>query len=144
MDADGIKGVICTPYIETRSWWDDGRKCNATQKWHVYTSFYMAWSGVYLQICIVVINVKWSGNALDPIVSFTLSVSLNSGSINSEVAEDLPFKLMHPDPAAQQLSCWGMETRLRDCFGQLRIYPYLTGGLYFICSIILLAAITVI
>ncbi|XP_064108393.1 arrestin homolog [Macrobrachium nipponense] len=45
---------------------------------------------------------KSSNDALGIIVSYSVKVKLSCGAIGGELCADLPFKLMHPNPAAQK------------------------------------------
>ncbi|XP_042221499.1 arrestin homolog [Homarus americanus] len=49
-------------------------------------------------------------DALGIIVSYSLRVKLNCGAIGGELAADLPFKLMHPDPTATKATLRKMQS----------------------------------
>lgn len=65
---------------------------------------------------------KNANDALGIIVSYSLRVKLNCGAIAGELTADLPFKLMHPDPAPQKTALRKMQSSDMDIeeFSRLR------------------------
>ncbi|XP_027234805.1 arrestin homolog [Penaeus vannamei] len=58
----------------------------------------------------IVAEGKNVNDALGIIVSYSLRVKLNCGAIGGDLTADLPFKLMHPDPASSKGSLRKMQS----------------------------------
>lgn len=65
---------------------------------------------------------KCPGDAMGIVISYSIRVKLNCGTLGGELITDVPFKLMHPAPGNFNLFIYIYFFKLNRIFNKINIY----------------------